>query len=183
MKKSIGLLAFFIWFSYQTNAQEIKLITYNIRLNTQADDVNAWPLRKEKFGNLLNQYNANIWCFQEVLHKQLIDLKAMLPEYSYIGVGRDDGKESGEYSPIFYKNSLYQLVSSGTFWLSPTPNVVASKGWDAAITRICSWAQLEDKTTHKVFFVFNTHFDHIGKKARKESAKLIFATMNELTND
>jgi endonuclease/exonuclease/phosphatase family metal-dependent hydrolase len=183
MKKSIGLLVFLLWFLCQTNAQEIKLITYNIRLNTQADGVNAWPLRKEKFGNLLNQYNANIWCFQEVLHNQLIDLKAMLPEYSYVGVGRDDGKEAGEYSPIFYKNSLYQLVSSGTFWLSPTPNIVASKGWDAAITRICSWAQLEDRTTHKVFFVFNTHFDHIGKKARKESAKLILSKMNEVAND
>jgi endonuclease/exonuclease/phosphatase family metal-dependent hydrolase len=128
MKKSIGLLAFLIWFVCQINAQEIKLISYNIRYNNPADGVNAWPLRKEKFGILLNQYNANIWYFQEVLHNQLVDLKAMLPEFGYVGVGRDDGKEAGEYSPIFYKNSLYQLVSSGTFWLSPTPNVAASKG-------------------------------------------------------
>lgn len=183
MKKNIGLLAFLLWFLCQTNAQEIKLITYNIRYNNPADGVNAWPLRKEKFSNLLNKYNANIWCFQEVLNNQLVDLKTMLPEYSFVGVGRDDGIEAGEYSPIFYKNSLYQLVSSGTFWLSPTPNVVGSKGWDAAITRICSWAQLEDKTTHEVFFVFNTHFDHIGKKARKKSAKLILAKMNEVGNN
>lgn len=180
MKKLLLIFTFLLLVLLNINAQQIKIITYNIRYNNTADGINSWPLRKAKVDTLLKQYPSNIWCFQEVLNNQLVDLKTMLPNYSYIGVGRDDGKENGEYSPIFYSDSLYVLVKSGTFWLSPTPSVIGSKGWDAAITRICTWVQLKDKQTDKLFFVFNTHFDHQGELARNESAKLILNKTNEL---
>ncbi len=166
----------------QLKAQQIKIVTYNIRYNNPADGENSWPLRKGKFDTLLNNLNADIWCFQEVLNSQLIDLKIILPNYSYTGVGRNDGKEAGEYSPIFYNDSLFELIHSGTFWLSATPNDTGSKGWDAAITRICSWAKLKHILSGKVFFVFNTHFDHVGVLARENSATLILTKMNELSN-
>ncbi len=157
-------------------AQEIKVITYNIRYNNPADGENSWPNRKVSVDSIFKQYQADVYCLQEVLHSQLLDVQSMLNEYSWVGVGRDDGKEAGEHSPIFYKTSKFQLINSGTFWLSPTPAVAGSKGWDAALPRICTWAQLKNINNGKVFVVFNAHFDHQGKKARQESVRLILAT-------
>ena len=183
MIKQLCFLILCVCIFTQLKAQQIKIVTYNIRYNNAADGENSWPLRKGKFDTLLNNLNADIWCFQEVLNSQLIDLKVMLPNYSFAGIGRDDGKEAGEFSPIFYNDSLFELIQLGTFWLSATPNDTGSKGWDAAITRICTWVKLKHKLSGKVFFVFNTHFDHIGVNARENSAKLILTKMNELTNN
>jgi len=102
-----------------------------------------------------------------------------LKGYSYIGVGRDDGKEAGEYSCIFYKKDKYDVIKQSTFWLSPTPDTV-SKGWDAAIVRVCTYGLFKNKKTKQLFWVFNTHFDHVGKIARLESAKLIIKKIQEL---
>lgn len=173
------ILFAFIW---KSQAQEIKVITYNIRYNNPADGENSWPLRKNSVNNIFQQYQADVWCLQEVLHSQLIDIQPLLSTYSWVGVGRDDGKEAGEYAPIFYKTDKYQLINSGTFWLSPTPTIAGSKGWDAALPRICTWVELKDKSSHKIFRVYNTHFDHQGKKARKESVKLILANIRMLAD-
>ncbi len=148
-------------------------MSFNIRLNTAADSLNAWPYRKDNAASQVLFHGVHLLGVQEALHNQMVDLKERLPRYKYVGVGRDDGKEKGEYSALFYDTTRLQVLQSGTFWLSQTPEVPGSKGWDAAITRIVSWAQFRDKANRKTFYGFNTHFDHMGKEARRESAKLL----------
>ncbi|MBN8652104.1 MAG: endonuclease/exonuclease/phosphatase family protein [Cytophagales bacterium] len=154
-------------------AQSVKVMSYNIRLDTEADGVNQWKNRPEKVINLIKKYNPDLFGVQEALHNQMMDLQSGLSEYSYVGVGRDDGKEKGEYSAIFYKKEKFELLTQNTFWLSETPDVPGSKSWDAAITRVVTHAVFKDKTTGKQFLYANTHFDHIGKEARKNSAFMI----------
>jgi endonuclease/exonuclease/phosphatase family metal-dependent hydrolase len=157
------------------HAQSVKVMSYNIRLDTEADGVNQWKNRPEKVINLIKKYNPDLFGVQEALHNQMVDLQSGLSEYSYVGVGRDDGKEKGEYSAIFYKKEKFELLTQNTFWLSETPDVPGSKSWDAAITRVVSFAVFKDKATGKDFFYANTHFDHVGKEARKNSAFMIKA--------
>ena len=154
-------------------AQDLNVMTFNIRLSTASDSLNAWPYRKDNVASQILFHDVHLLGVQEALHNQMVDLKERLPQYKYLGVGRDDGKEKGEYSAIFYDTTRLQALSSNTFWLSQTPEVPGSKSWDAAITRIVSWAKFKDRKTGKEFFAFNTHFDHIGKEARRESAKLL----------
>jgi endonuclease/exonuclease/phosphatase family metal-dependent hydrolase len=148
-------------------------MTFNIRLNTPADSLNAWPHRKDKLASEILFHGVHILGVQEALHEQMLDLQQRLPQYKSLGVGRSDGKTQGEYSAIFYDTTRFQSLQSTTFWLSLTPEVPGSKSWDAAITRIVTWAQFRDRKTKKKFFVFNTHFDHMGKVARRESAMLL----------
>jgi endonuclease/exonuclease/phosphatase family metal-dependent hydrolase len=154
-------------------AQDLNVMTFNIRLNTKADSLNAWLYRKDKVASQILFHDVQLLGVQEALHDQMIDLKERLPQFKYVGVGRDDGKEKGEYSAIFYDTARLQVLESKTFWLSLTPEVPGSKSWDAAITRIVTWAKFKDRKTGKTFFAFNTHFDHIGKEARRESARLL----------
>lgn len=161
------LLAIFVF------AQDLNVMSFNIRLHTAADSLNAWPYRKDNVAAQIFFHDVHLLGVQEALHNQMVDLKERLPQYKFVGVGRDDGKEKGEYSAIFYDTTRLQALRSGTFWLSQTPDVPGSKSWDAAITRIVSWAQFRDKANGKMFYGFNTHFDHIGKEARRESAKLL----------
>ena len=156
----------------------LKLMSYNIRLDVKSDGENWWEVRKDKVAGLINYYEPDFAGLQEVLHRQLIYLKDSLRGYDYIGVGRDDGKEAGEYSCIFYKKDLYSVVEQATFWLSPTPDT-PSKGWDAALNRVCTYGLFRSKKTKEMFWVFNTHFDHMGKQARLESAKLIVQKIAE----
>ena len=121
----------------------------------------------------------DIFGAQEVCHDQLEDMLSRLPDYGYIGVARDDGKTKGEYSPVFYRKERFEVLESGTFWLSETPNEV-SFGWDAACRRVCSYGYFKDKLTKKKFWFFNTHMDHKGKVARVEGAKLVIAKIKEL---
>ncbi len=158
---------------------EVKLMSYNIRLDVKSDGENQWDKRKERVATLMNYYGADFIGGQEVQHHQLTYLLSQLDGYSYIGVGRDDGKEAGEYSCIFYKKDKYEPLQQSTFWLSPTPDSI-SKGWDAAIVRVCTYGLFKNKKTKQVFWVFNTHFDHIGKIARLESAKLIIKKIQEI---
>ncbi len=159
--------------------KEIKVMSYNIRLDYSGDGENKWDIRKDKVVSLMNYYEADFIGAQEVLHRQLKYLQENLNGYSYIGVGRDDGKEAGEYSCIFFKKDKFDVVEQSTFWLSPTPDSI-SKGWDAAIVRVCTYGLFKNKKTKQLFWVFNTHFDHIGKNARVESAKLIVEKIKEL---
>lgn len=158
---------------------DLKVMSYNIRLDVKSDGENWWEVRKDKVAGLINYYEPDFAGLQEVLHRQLVYLKDSLRGYDYIGVGRDDGKEAGEYSCIFYKKDLYTLVEQSTFWLSPTPDQ-PSKGWDAALNRVCTYGLFKSKQSKELFWVFNTHFDHMGKQARLESAKLIVQKIAEL---
>ena len=155
-------------------------MTFNIRYNTVADSMNGWPYRKDKVASQILFHEAHIIGVQEALHEQIMELQQLLPQYKYKGVGRDDGKEKGEYSAIFYDTTRLQALQSKTFWLSESPGVAGSKSWDAAITRIVTWIKFRDKKTKKIFFAFNTHFDHIGKVARMESAKILLQKVKEI---
>ena len=158
---------------------QLKVLTYNIRLDTPADGANQWPYRKEKVAGLLLEQQPDIFGVQEALHNQMQDLEQLLPDYRWYGVGRDDARTSGEYSALFYRSDKYDLMKSGTFWLSETPGIPGSKSWDAAITRICSWGYFREKDSGRTFFVFNTHFDHQGTQARLKSMELIREKIRE----
>ena len=163
-------------------SQDISVMTYNIKWDNTNDTVNNWNDRKEAMVDLLKHYQPNIIGMQEVVNGQLNYLVTNLPNFSSIGVGREDGKEKGEYSPILYDTKLLKVVKSSTFWLSDTPDKI-SVGWDAALERICTYALFEDLKTKKQFWVFNTHFDHIGVMAREKSAELIVSKMKEINVD
>lgn len=150
-------------------------MTYNIRYDNPGDGINQWSNRKEKVYDLIRKYDPDLLGVQEALHHQLKDIVGNVSAYAFIGVGRDDGKEKGEYSAILYKKDRFDILAQSTFWLSETPEVAGSKSWDAAITRVATWARLRDKKTGKEFFMINTHFDHIGREARTKSATLLKA--------
>jgi endonuclease/exonuclease/phosphatase family metal-dependent hydrolase len=159
-----------ILISCTVQAQTLKVMTYNIRLNIASDGVNAWPNRKEKVAGLMTRINPDVIGVQEALYDQVQYLASALPGYAYVGVGRDDGKEKGEFTAVFYKKEKLLLVSNRNFWLSETPEVPGSMGWDAATTRMANWVLFEDVSSLKKFIIVNTHFDHIGKVAQQNSA-------------
>ncbi|HTN35910.1 MAG TPA: endonuclease/exonuclease/phosphatase family protein [Arachidicoccus sp.] len=164
----------------QSSAQKIITGTYNLRYDNPGDSINAWEGRRDKVATLIKFYDFDCFGTQEGLHHQLEQLHSALSEYDYVGVGRSDGKTSGEYAAIFYKKAKFKPIKSGTFWLSGTDLHHPNKGWDAALPRICTWVALKDKKTGKVFYHFNTHFDHRGIVARAESAKLILKMIQEI---
>ncbi len=166
----------------QKTTSRINIATYNLRLNTSSDGINAWPNRKEWVKSLIKYHDFDIFGTQEGFYEQLTDILE-LSEYSYIGGGRDDGKKAGEHSAIIYKKDKFLLLDSGNFWLSETPDV-PGKGWDATCcNRICSWAKFKDKTSKKQFYFFNVHFDHQGVIARRESGKLMVKKMQEIAKN
>ena len=158
------------------------IITYNIRYNNPADGINAWPLRKDKVSGLLKFHKADIFNVQEALPEQMDDLAAQFPDFEHVGVGRDDGKREGEHMGIFYRKSRFEKITDGMFWLSETPTKPGF-GWDAVCNRTVTWIKLKDKLTKKTFFVFDTHFDHRGVKAREESAQLILKSIKEINKE
>ncbi len=160
-------------------AQSLNAMTWNIRYNNPDDGVNAWPNRKDWVAEIIIKNKVDIAGFQEVLVGQLEDLKVRLPEMDVYGVGRDDGQNAGEFTPIFFRKDRFELVEKSTFWLSPTPDKTASKGWDAALPRIASWVKLKDRQTGGSFYVMNTHFDHRGTQAREESATLLLKHLQD----
>lgn len=163
----------------QSSSDPVRVMSFNIRYDEPRDGVNAWSNRKQKVADVIRFHKADLVGVQEALLTQLRDLEKMLPDMAWCGVGRADGKESGEYSAILYRKSRFQIQQCNTFWLSPTPEVTGSKGWDAALPRIVTWAKFLDRDTKKTFIHFNTHFDHIGQTARVESAKLILRRISE----
>jgi endonuclease/exonuclease/phosphatase family metal-dependent hydrolase len=181
MKRATLLLLIALLLVSISNAQKsqpINVMSYNIRLNTAADGVNAWPNRKDNVKALVKFYDTDILCVQEALPEQ-VDALVENTDFDVVGVGRDDGKRKGEFSAIYFNKNRFVKKDGGTFWLSLTPDV-PSKGWDAALNRICSWVKLFDKLNKKEFIVFNTHYDHIGLQARIESAKLIKQKIQEI---
>lgn len=154
-------------------SQSIKVMSYNIRLDVASDGVNQWSNRTEKLPALIQKYDPDLVGLQEAMHHQLMKILEVLPQYGYIGVGRDDGKEKGEYSAILYRKSRFTVNWDWTTWLSETPEVEGSKSWDAAITRVVTRGSFLDRRTLETFLYYNTHLDHIGKEARKNSIPII----------
>jgi len=173
------ILSFLSLNFFTQNRVNLKVMSYNIRYDNPEDGKNQWAYRRETLTNYFIKNKPDIIGMQEVLHSQLMDLTSSLNEYQYVGVGREDGKTKGEYSPIVYLKSNLKMVKTSTFWLSQTPEKI-SVGWDAVLERICTYALFEDRKTKKQFWVFNTHFDHIGEIARAEAAKLIISQISKL---
>lgn len=160
-------------------SQDLKVMTYNIRLSVDSDKENSWNNRKQETMALMSYYHPDYFGVQEAVPQQMIDIKTNLKDYDFVGVGRDDGKNQGEYSAIFYDKNKFEVTKSGTFWLSETPEK-PSKGWDAAYNRVCTYAFFKIKKTGKQFLAMNLHFDHVGDVARVNSAKLILEKIKKL---
>ncbi|WP_035645453.1 endonuclease/exonuclease/phosphatase family protein [Flavobacterium sp. ASV13] len=158
--------------------QNLKLMTYNIRLDVASDGENAWPNRKDYFASQIQFYSPDIFGIQEGLPNQVIDIASALPDYTRFGIGREE-KGTGEAATIFYKKDRFQVQESNTFWLSETPNVV-SRGWDAACNRVCTYGLFKDLKTKKVFYVFNLHLDHMGEVARVKGVELVLSKIQAI---
>lgn len=167
---------------FMGTSQTIRMMSYNIRYATNNDGENRWENRKEFLGGQVAFFNPGIFGIQEGLAHQVNYLNEKFTDYSYIGVGRDDGAQKGEYCAIFYNSEKFELLEQGTFWLSSSPDRV-SVGWDAALERICTYGSFVDKAKGVKFWVFNTHFDHRGELAREESAKLIAQKIIEINKE
>lgn len=181
MKKMTTICIALLWMVPMVHAQKntpVNLMTYNIRLNVASDGENAWPKRKDLVKALVKFYDTDILCVQEALPLQ-VDQLLENSGFAMEGVGREDGKRKGEHSAIYFNPERFTRKDGGTFWLSETPDK-PSKGWDAALNRVCSWVRLYDKMNKKEFMVFNAHYDHIGVQARIESAKLIKQKIQEI---
>ena len=170
MKKN--LVFFWIFFAAFSLAQNLKVMTFNIRLALDSDGENSWTNRQKEALGLMNYYHPDFFGVQEAVPQQMVDIRNGLKNYSSVGVGRDDGADKGEYSAVFYDTTKLKVLESGTFWLSETPEK-PSKGWDAAYNRICTYALFKMKKGGKKFWAFNVHFDHVGNVARVNSARLI----------
>lgn len=165
------------------NEQPLKVMTFNIRLDAASDGANNWKYRKDNVCKMIAYYLPDLLGMQEVCHNQMEDLKQGLPQYTALGVGRDDGKERGEYCPIFFNPQRFTLVNYGNFALNEHPESFGVKGWDASYNRITTWAVLQEKTNGQKFICFNTHLDNDGKVARNESARLILNKIREIAPD
>lgn len=168
-------------FAQENNA--LTVMSWNIRLDTQSDSNNQWTFRKEAFCNEVMQQYPDVLGVQEALPQQMKDMRKRFHGYKSLGVARDDGRKSGEFSALFFKKNILKPLRSGTFWLSETPDVPGSRGWDAACNRIVTWAIFKHKPSGNKFIALNTHFDHLGEVARVESAQLIIRKIAELGND
>lgn len=157
----------------------LRVMTYNIRLNLASDGPDAWPQRKDAVAGLVRDQSIDLLGVQEALPEQLADLDARLPRLGRFGEGRT-AQRLGEFTAIYYRKDRFGVLDAGTFWLSETPEVPGSKGWDAAYERIVTWGKLKDRQSGATFFCFNTHFDHVGRVARRESARLLVSRIEEI---
>ena len=174
--------------NYEPNGYEkvsyYKIISFNVRYSSapEIDGDNRWELRRDASVKMVAKHKPLVMGLQEACPDQIDFLDLNLTGYKHIGVGRDDGKRAGEMMAIYYDTTRLTLLDSGTFWLSETPEKV-SLGWDAACNRTCTWGHFKMKDTDFEFLYFNTHLDHLGSLARKNSIKLIVAKMTELNPD
>jgi endonuclease/exonuclease/phosphatase family metal-dependent hydrolase len=183
MKIKNILTALMLLTSVAVQAQKITFGTFNIRYDNPADSGNLWKDRAPVVANLIRFHQFDVLGVQEALKNQLADISSALPEYDRYGKGRDDGKDGGEHSAIYFKKDRFKLVKSGDFWLSQTPDK-PGKGWDATCcNRICSWVLLEDLKNKQQFYAFNVHYDHQAMVARRESSKLMLQKIKEIAGN
>lgn len=184
MKKRIYTMLLVLSTALTMQAQSYVFATYNVRNANRGDSIagNGWGQRYPYIALQIQFNGFDIFGTQEAKYHQLEDLKKAMPKYDYIGIGRDDGKLAGEFSAIFYRTDKFEVLEHGDFWLS-TETTFPNKGWDAALPRICTWGKFRDKQTGFTFLFYNLHMDHVGVKARAESAKLILKKMKEFPTE
>jgi len=177
------LLGLFIMSSISSDPhpQPHCIMSYNIRYDNNWDVKNSWSIRKKKVIQIFGQYEPSIMGVQEGLLNQVQYIDSCLANYDYVGVGREDGKERGEFCVIYFDTTRYVVSKHSTFWLSETPDTI-SVGWDAALERICTYGLFKDRKTAEEFWVFNTHFDHMGSMARERSSGLILDRINKVNH-
>jgi len=185
MKRRMLLMAVFTVLSYAVFAQRITVATYNMRNDNNKEDAargNGWKQRYPVIASMIRFHGFDIFGTQECMHHQLENLKDSLPGYAYVGVGRDDGKLAGEHSAIFYNAEKFKLLDNGDFWMAEETDKPV-KGWDAVLPRICSWGKFKEIKSGFTFYFFNLHMDHVGVKARAESAKLVMDKVRKMAGN
>jgi len=161
----------------------LRVMSFNVLLDWRKEGPYTWANRRNSVASMIRFHHVDVAGLQEPLRNQVDDLSNLLPEYAWLGIGREDGKTRGEYAAIFYRKGRLEVLESGSFWLSETPDVPGSLGWDAACVRITTWARFKDKCTGNEFFLFNTHFDHVGITAQAESACLLLKQIKDIAGD
>lgn len=184
MKKYLFILPLYLVSSFLPSfaQQKLHLMSFNIRLETTSDGVNQWQNRKDYVASTIAFHSVDICGLQEAFIGQIKDILVRVPNYDFVGKGRDDGAEKGEFSCILYRKDRIKVLNSGTFWLSETPEKPGF-GWDAKHNRVVTWLHGQEKKTGKQFYVFNTHFDHQGVVARRESARLLKKKITEIAGN
>lgn len=179
MKRLIYLLAA-VAFTACGSATSLSVMTFNMRYDNPEDGQNNWRFRRERIAGVIKAQEIDVLGTQELLSNQFNDLSGLLTGYQGVGVGRLDGAESGEYCAVFFRKDRFTLLDSGTFWLSETPEVVGSLGWDGACERIATWVVLRDRDGRELFFI-DTHLDHVGQVARDEGVSLLMKRIETLS--
>ncbi|MBS2096699.1 FN3 associated domain-containing protein [Carboxylicivirga linearis] len=177
------LLLVLVFSSCGVNDRSLSVISFNIRYDNPGDGINSWDNRKGIAFSFLDKEKPDVIGFQEVLPRQLKHLQEHLKDYTSIAAGREDGKDAGEMTPIFFKKDKFELISSSHFWLSNTPDIPGSKNWGTHFPRIVTWVQLRNIENGYIFYVFNTHFSHISSFARNESSVLLLDKIQLLAGD
>jgi endonuclease/exonuclease/phosphatase family metal-dependent hydrolase len=186
MKKLFNYLIvvlFFVLFVFSCKSEKnaIKVMTLNIRYDNPGDSINTWSDRASQVSNFILNEEPDIIGMQEVLESQYEVLDSVLPEYTSIGVGSSDGAKEGEMNPIFFRKEKFDMVRNLTFWLSDTPEVQGSIGWESSLPRIVTWMELVDKNSHEHFFFFNTHFAYDSDSARIMSSKILLSSVEKIS--
>ena len=179
MKRLIYLLSA-VAFTACGSATSLSVMTFNMRYDNPEDGQNNWRFRRERIAGVIKAQEVDVLGTQELLSNQFDDLSGLLTGYQGVGVGRLDGAESGEYCAVFFRKDRFTLLDSGTFWLSETPEVVGSLGWDGACERIATWVVLRDRDGRELFFI-DTHLDHVGQVARDEGVSLLMKRIETLS--
>lgn len=170
---AVILVALVLTYGPQPEGQALAVMSFNIRYGTADDGENSWPQRRELVFDVIREHDPDVLGVQEALRFQLDEIGAAVPGYGELGVGRDDGREAGEYAAIMYRADRFEVSESGTLWFSDEPDAVGSIDWGAHLPRICSWARLVEKSSGRAFYVFNVHFDHQSQESRERSAELL----------
>lgn len=182
MKRLFHLFAAAVAFTACGSAPALNVMTFNMRYDNPEDGENNWHFRRERAAEVIVSHDIDVFGTQELLVNQLNDLKELLPGYAAVGVGREDGAEAGEFSAVFFKRDRFTPLESGTFWLSETPEVAGSRGWDGACERVATWVVLRDKSGREFLFI-NTHLDHVGQVARDEGVSLLMKRIGSLRGE
>ena len=161
------------------DGEPLRVMSFNIRYDNPADGEDAWSKRRATVASMIRFHGADVVGLQEALRNQIADLEAALPHFGWFGTGRS-AERDGEHCAIFFRRDRMEVLAESTFWLSETPEVAGSRAWDAALPRIVTWGKLRDRRTGAVLHFFNTHFDHRGETARRESARLLLQMVAEI---